>query len=197
MKKVLVSILGLSYSQTQNGAYAVVLSEEKGRKRKLPIIISTTDAQTIALKLEGVKTQRPLTHDLFKNFADAFNVDLTEVFIYSVSEGLFNTKLIFTNGVDDIEIESCIGDALSLATLFQTPMYVAETVMSSASIEVDNEDLDPLDIDEEEVEKEVSPKKSTVEELEIMLSRAIVDEDYEVAAQLRDRINKLKASAIK
>lgn len=196
MKKVLVSILGLSYSQTQNGAYAVVLSETKGRKRKLPIIISTTDAQTIALKLEGIKTQRPLTHDLFKNFADAFNVDLTEIFIYSVSEGLFNTKLIFNNGIDDVEIESCIGDALSLATLFQTPMYVAETVMASAGIEIDNEDIDALDIDEE-VEEEVKPKKSTVEELEIMLDRAIVDEDYEVAAQLRDRISKLKASAIK
>ncbi len=196
MKKVLVSILGLSYSQTQNGAYAVVLSETKGRKRKLPIIISTTDAQTIALKLEGIKTQRPLTHDLFKNFADAFNVDLTEIFIYSVSEGLFNTKLIFNNGIDDVEIESCIGDALSLATLFQTPMYVAETVMASAGIEIDNEDIDALDIDEE-IEEEVKPKKSTVEELEIMLNRAIVDEDYEVAAQLRDRISKLKASAIK
>lgn len=196
MKKVLVSILGLSYSQTQNGAYAVVLSEAKGRKRKLPIIISTTDAQTIALKLEGIKTQRPLTHDLFKNFADAFNVDLTEIFIYSVSEGLFNTKLIFNNGIDDVEIESCIGDALSLATLFQTPMYVAETVMSSAGIEIDNEDIDALDIDEE-IEEEVKPKKSTVEELEIMLNRAIADEDYEVAAQLRDRISKLKASAIK
>lgn len=196
MKKVLVSILGLSYSQTQNGAYAVVLSEAKGRKRKLPIIISTTDAQTIALKLEGIKTQRPLTHDLFKNFADAFNVDLTEIFIYSVSEGLFNTKLIFNNGIDDVEIESCIGDALSLATLFQTPMYVAESVMASAGIEIDNEDIDALDIDEE-VEEEVKPKKSTVEELEIMLNRAITDEDYEVAAQLRDRISKLKASAIK
>lgn len=196
MKKVLVSILGLSYSQTQNGAYAVVLSETKGRKRKLPIIISTTDAQTIALKLEGIKTQRPLTHDLFKNFADAFNVDLTEIFIYSVSEGLFNTKLIFNNGIDDVEIESCIGDALSLATLFQTPMYVAESVMASAGIEIDNEDIDALDIDEE-IEEEVKPKKSTVEELEIMLNRAIVDEDYEVAAQLRDRISKLKASAIK
>ena len=196
MKKVLVSILGLSYSQTQNGAYAVVLSETKGRKRKLPIIISTTDAQTIALKLEGIKTQRPLTHDLFKNFADAFNVDLTEIFIYSVSEGLFNTKLIFNNGIDDVEIESCIGDALSLATLCQTPMYGAETGMASAGIEIDNEDIDALDIDEE-IEEEVKQKKSTVEELAIMLNRAIVDEDYEVAAQLRDRISKLKASAIK
>lgn len=192
MKKVLVSILGLSYSQTQNGAYAVVLSEAKGKKRKLPIIVNANDAQAIALKLEGIKTQRPMTHDLFKSFVDAFNADLVEVYIYSVVEGVFYSKLIFNNGIDDIAVECSIGDALSLATLFQSPIYVAEFVMSSAGITMDDE-IEVIEVDE----PEVKPKKTTVEELETMLNRALSDEDYEVAAQLRDKISKLKQAVKK
>jgi hypothetical protein len=192
MKKVLVSILGLSYSQTQNGAYAVVLSEAKGKKRKLPIIVNANDAQAIALKLEGIKTQRPMTHDLFKSFVDAFNADLVEVYIYSVVEGLFYSKLIFNNGLDDIAVECSIGDALSLATLFQSPIYVAEFVMTSAGITMDDE-IEVIEIEEQEDK----PKKTSVEELETMLNRALSDEDYEVAAQLRDKINKMKQAVKK
>jgi len=192
MKKVLVSILGLSYSQTQNGAYAVVLAETKGKKRKLPIIVNANDAQAIALKLEGIKTQRPMTHDLFKSFVDAFNADLVEVYIYSVVEGLFYSKLIFNNGLDDIAVECSIGDALSLATLFQSPIYVAEFVMTSAGITMDDE-IEVIEIEEQEDK----PKKTSVEELETMLNRALSDEDYEVAAQLRDKINKMKQAVKK
>ncbi len=92
MKKE-VKILGLSYAQSQAGSYVVVLSEKKG-KRKLPIVIKPSDAQQIALKIEGVKSSRPLTHDLFKSFADSFNIDVQEVYIYAIVEGIFNTKLI-------------------------------------------------------------------------------------------------------
>src|ERR1035437_6137472 len=139
MKKVLVNILGLSYSQSQSGSYVVVLSELKGKMRKLPIIINTLDAQSIALKLEGIKTPRPLTHDLFKNFVDAFNIDLSEVYVYTVMEGIFYSKLIFDNGIKTAEVECTIGDALSLATLFQTPIYIAESVMLTAGISIEDE----------------------------------------------------------
>jgi bifunctional DNase/RNase len=194
MKKVLVNVLGLSYSQTQSGAYAVVLSEPKGN-RKLPIIVNSTDAQTIALRLEGIKTQRPLTHDLFKSFTEVFNADLVEVSIYSLVEGIFMTKLVFNDGVQDIELDCTIGDGIALAMIYQSPIYVAEFVISSAGIVVDEDDVaryeDGEDVDDAEIIEE-KPRRSTVEELEIMLQKALDDEQYEVAAQVRDKINSLK-----
>lgn len=196
MKKILVSVLGLSYSQTQNGAYAVVLSESKGN-RKLPIIVNSNDAQVIALRLEGIKTQRPLTHDLFKSFTDAFNADLAEVYIYSLVEGIFYTKLVFNDGVQDIELDCTIGDGIALAMIYQCPIYVADFVINSAGIVVDSE-TDPMasqhddeEVDDAEIE-EVKPRKSNIQELEIMLQKALDDEQYEVAAQVRDKINSLK-----
>ncbi len=204
MKKILINILGLSYSQTQNGAYAVVLAEVNGN-RKLPIIVNSNDAQAIALRLEGIKTQRPLTHDLFKSFTDGFNVDLVEVSIYNLVEGIFYTKLIFNDGIQDVEIDCTIGDGIALAAVYQSPIYVVESVINSAGIVVDVEDaVEEADKTNDEsfeeakiIEEttEIKPKKSNIKELEIMLQKALDDEQYEVAAQVRDKINSLKGIA--
>src|ERR1017187_454449 len=109
MRKIKLKVLGLSYSQTQEGSYVIVLSEEKGM-RKLPIIIKPGDAQVIALKIEGMKSPRPLTHDLFKSFSDSFGIDIQEIFIHSMAEGIFYTKIIATNGLDDVGVECAAGD---------------------------------------------------------------------------------------
>ncbi len=195
MKKILVSILGLSYSHTQSEAYAVVLSEEKGN-RKIPVIINSSDAQAIALKLEGIKTQRPMTHDLFKSFSDAYNIDLSEVFIFNLVEGVFFVKLIFNDGITDVEIESTIGDALALSISYSASIYIASHIVESVGIIIDDSDFieeqseDSMDYEEEKPKKK--KKKSTISELEVMLEKALEDENYEVAAQVRDKITKLK-----
>lgn len=199
MKKIEVRVLGLSISQTQVGSYVIVLSELDGA-RKLPIIIKPTDAQTIALKIENMKTQRPLTHDLFKSLTDGFGIDLESVFIHNLVEGVFYAKINATNGFDDTSIECCIGDAISLALVYDCPIFVADHVITSAGIFI-NDDGSPMDENEitkaketiEEPKKEKKEKKAmSVDDLQDMLERAISNEEYEVASKLRDRIKELK-----
>ena len=127
MKKRQVKILGLSYSQSQIGSYVLVLSEMKG-KVKLPIIIKPQEAQRIALDLEGIKSTKPLTHDLFLSMTDSFGIDIQEVFIYSLAEGIFYTKIICTNGLADVEIESSVGDAVILANIYDCPIFASSDV---------------------------------------------------------------------
>jgi bifunctional DNase/RNase len=202
MKKKEVKILGLSYSQSQTGSYVVVLSEKSG-KRKIPVIIKPTDAQQIALKIEGVKSPRPLTHDLFKSLTDSFGVDVLEVFIHSVLEGIFYSKIIATNGLGEIQIECGVGDAIALAQVYECPIYVAKDVidMSGIYINDDGTQMTQSEIDsvEEIQEKPKKPKKQkrvvSIEDLEKMMNDAISNEEYEIAAELRDRISKLKSEA--
>ena len=142
MKRREVRVLGLSYSQSQIGSYVLVLSEQKG-KVKLPIIIKPYEAQRIALELEGIKGSKPLTHDLFKTMTDSFGIDLQEVYIYALAEGIFYTKLVCSSGMDDIEIESSVGDAVILASLYECPIFVANDVMNSAGVLI-NDDGTPV-----------------------------------------------------
>lgn len=196
MKKRQVKILGLSYSQSQIGSYVLVLSEMKG-KVKLPVIIKPQDAQRIALDLEGIKSAKPLTHDLFLSMTTAFSIDIREVFIYSLAEGIFYTKIICTNGLEDIEIESSIGDGVILASLHDCPIFVSSDVMNSAGVLI-NDDGSNLsgdmtdDDDDEETETE---RATSIENLEKMLEQAVISEEYEIAAQVRDRIEQMKAKA--
>jgi bifunctional DNase/RNase len=196
MKKRQVKILGLSYSQSQIGSYVLVLSEMKG-KVKLPVIIKPQDAQRIALDLEGIKSAKPLTHDLFLSMTTAFGIDIREVFIYSLAEGIFYTKIICTNGLEDIEIESSIGDGVILASLHDCPIFVSSDVMNSAGVLI-NDDGSNLsgdmtdDDDDEETETE---RATSIENLEKMLEQAVLSEEYEIAAQVRDRIEQMKAKA--
>ena len=195
MKKRQVKILGLSYSQSQVGSYVLVLSEMKG-KVKLPIIIKPQEAQRIALDLEGIKSSKPLTHDLFLSMTDSFGIDIQEVFIYSLAEGIFYTKLICTNGLEDVEIESSVGDAVILANIYDCPVFVSSDVLNSAGVLINDDGtaLSDEDMDDED-EVAVEEKTTSIENLEKMLEHAVANEEYEIAAKVRDRIEQMKSKA--
>lgn len=198
MKKVKLEIVGLSYSQTQTGAYALVLGESKG-KRRLPIIIGGFEAQAIAIELEKMTPSRPLTHDLFKSFAEGFDISVSEVLIYNLVEGIFFAKIICSNGVKDVEIDARTSDAIAVAVRFNCPINTYEFILSQAGIILDDEAINAAteagtDIDDL-VEADVNDylKKST-EELKQLLEAALADEDYEKASRIRDEINNRKKS---
>ena len=196
MKKVKLEIVGLSYSQTQTGAYALVLGEAKG-KRRLPIIIGGFEAQAIAIELEKMTPSRPLTHDLFKTFAEGFNISVSEVIIYNLVEGIFFAKLICNDGEKNVEIDARTSDAIALAVRFTCPINTYEFILSQAGIILDDEALaavgDPSAESRVEIEETDYLKKST-EELKQMLDTAISEEDYEKASHIRDELNNRKKS---
>ena len=194
MKRKQLKVLGLSYSQSQIGSYVLVLSEKKGN-RKLPIIIKPAEAQQIAIKIEGIKPARPLTHDLFKSLTDTFQVDIQEVFIYSLAEGIFYAKMVATNGIDETEIDCTIGDAVALSLTYKCPIWVKSDILDSAGISLndDGSELNNTNEDDDEAEFYETPTKSkSVDDLEHLMQSAIENEEYEIAAELRDRIQKLK-----
>jgi bifunctional DNase/RNase len=198
MKRKQLKVMGLSYSQTQAGSYIVVLSEIKG-SRKIPVVVKASDAQEIALKIEKIKSPRPLTHDLFKSLTDTFGIDVQEVFIHSLVEGIFYCKMIVNNGVEETEVECGIGDGITLALVYDCPIMIKTDVLDSAGISM-NDDGTDAEIDEIEVEIDEKPKSKTkpkkrvvsVEDLEIMMHKALENEEYEIAASIRDRIKEQK-----
>lgn len=198
MKKVKLEIVGLSYSQTQTGAYALVLGETKG-KRRLPIIIGGFEAQAIAIELEKMTPSRPLTHDLFKSFAEGFNILVKEVIIYNLVEGIFFAKLITSDEAGkEVEIDARTSDAIALAVRFNCPINTYEFILSQAGILLDDDAISGAEspIDKEdlvEVEENDYLKKST-EELKQLLESALGDEDYEKASRIRDELNNRKKS---
>ncbi len=197
MKKVKLEIVGLSYSQTQTGAYALVLGETKG-KRRLPIIIGGFEAQAIAIELEKMTPSRPLTHDLFKSFAEGFNINVKEVIIYNLVEGIFFAKLITHNGEKEVEIDARTSDAIALAVRFNCPINTYEFILSQAGILLDDDAISGAEavLEKEdliEVEESDYLKKST-EELKQLLETALSDEDYEKASRIRDELNNRKKS---
>jgi bifunctional DNase/RNase len=207
MKKRELKIIGLSYSQTQIGSYVIVLSDKKGL-RKLPLIIKPVEAQRIALELEGLKPQRPLTHDLFKSISDAFSIDVQEVFIYSLIEGIFYTQIIVSNGIEEIEVDCSLGDAIALSTLFKCPIFTTQEILDSAGIFMNDDGSTPKDDeisdydedgdDEDEFDEMLMmidsepTRKVSIDDLEKIMNEAISNEEYEIAAEMRDRIQKLK-----
>src|SRR3954470_23408455 len=138
MKKLKLDIVGLSYSQTQTGAYALVLGEAKG-KRRLPIIIGGFEAQAIAIELEKMTPSRPLTHDLFKSFAEGFDIAVSEVLVYNLVEGIFFAKIICNNGQKNVEIDARTSDAIAIAVRFNCPINTYEFILSQAGIILDDE----------------------------------------------------------
>ncbi len=201
MKKIKLEIVGLSFSQTQSGAYALVLGEEVGQRR-LPIIIGGYEAQAIAVELENMTPSRPLTHDLFKNFAAAFNIHITEIIIYNLKEGIFFAKLICTNGDKTHEIDARTSDAIAMAVRFNCPIYTYEFILSQAGILLDEnagQTNEPKIIERAPAEKEKKKGKDsnefstqTIEELKENLMRAIDEEAYERASKIRDELSKRK-----
>lgn len=208
MKKLKLDIVGLSYSQTQSGAYALVLGEINGNRR-LPIIIGSFEAQAIAVEIEKMTPSRPLTHDLFKSFSETFNISIDEVLIYNLVDGIFFAKLICSQGNETHEIDARTSDAVALAVRFECPIYTYDFIMSSAGIVIESNDFaflenlssantsevtTPSPKKEFEKPKEVSPYASlTIEQLENTLEKAIANEQYEVAAKIRDEIEKRKS----
>ncbi len=195
MEKVKLNIVGLSYSQTQSGAYALVLGEEKG-KRRLPIIIGGFEAQAIAIELEKMAPSRPLTHDLFKNFAEQFDIHINEIIIYNLVEGIFFAKLICEQNGKEIELDSRTSDAIALAVRFSSPIFTYEFVLKTAGIVLEDDNYsDEVDEDEEltlENEDLEGDKVNSLslEELNSQLEEALNQEDYEMASKIRDEINK-------
>ena len=199
MSLVRLNIKGISYSQTQSGAYALVLSEEKG-KRTLPIVIGAFEAQSIAIALEKeIKPPRPLTHDLFKSFADRFGIVVKQVIIHKLVDGVFYSSLICER--DNIEeiIDTRTSDAIALATRFNAPIFTYENILDKAGIYLKLKDELIAGNDELEIEKllETSEpvekpefKKESLKKLNEKLEKAVQNEDYELAAKIRDEINK-------
>ena len=195
MGKVKLTVLGISYSQTQSGAYALVLSEEDGNRR-IPIIIGGYEAQAIAIQLEGLTPPRPLTHDLFMNFAKAYHIEILDVNIYKLEEGVFFSKLHCTNGDKEIFVDSRTSDAVALALRFDCPIYTTEEIIEKAGLTLEIENIDEDAAKEDEGEKGNAPvdsfmeqlAKLSVSELKTMLYEAVRNEDYEKASKIRDEL---------
>lgn len=198
MSKIKLNVLGISYSQTQTGAYALVLTEEHG-ERRIPIIIGGFEAQAIAIQLEGLKPPRPLTHDLFLNFAMSFGINIIEVNIYRLEEGVFYSKLICNNGGKDLAIDARTSDAIALALRFKCPIYTTEDILQKSGIVIDIQERS----ESKSVKKEpsIEKKKTTTSEvnkykdldvnsLKELLDEAIKNEEYEKASIIQEEINR-------
>jgi bifunctional DNase/RNase len=190
MEKLKLEILGMSYSQSQSGAYALTLGEVGG-ERRLPIIIGGFEAQAIAIELEKMKPARPLTHDLLKRVADAYGIGLNEVIINKFLDGVFHAQLICNDGKQIMEIDSRTSDAVALALRFNCPIYTYESIMSQAGIVV-HEAGKPETEEAAETESDDPFARFNVQELEEMIQKAVELEDYEKASRIRDEIKRRK-----
>lgn len=194
MEKVKLEIVGMSYSRSQSGAYALILGIP-GEKKRLPIIIGSSEAQAIAIELENMKPSRPLTHDLFANFAKHFDITITEVVINKFEEGIFYSKLVCVKDGNETEIDSRTSDAVALALRFKCPVYSYQSIIDEAGIVLEDE---PETGDDPEQEQEITENEIInysdylMEELEEMLQSAVEGENYEEASRIRDEINKRK-----
>jgi len=193
MKRVKLKVMGISYSQTQSGAYALLLIEENG-DRRIPIIIGGFEAQAIVIKLENLEPPRPLTHDLFKKFADQFNIAVIEVMIDKLEEGVFFSKLVCNNGEKEYLIDSRTSDAVAIALRFGCPIYINEDILEKAQLTNSPSETELTPPSETENQVKTGSKYSSFsdEELYKMIDEAVKTEDYERAASVRDEIEKRK-----
>lgn len=205
MSLVKLTIKGISYSQTQNGAYALILNEVDG-ERKLPIVIGAFEAQSIAIALEKeIKPPRPLTHDLFKSFADRFDIVVKQVIIHKLVDGVFYSSIICERDKIEEIIDARTSDAIALALRFQAPIFTYKNILDKAGIYLnanpETENSNPDDegilsspetfgLDSDESSKEGGYTKFSLSELHELLESAVQDEDYEKAARIRDEISK-------
>ncbi len=194
-KKVKLNILGLSYSQTQSGAYALVLAEEEG-ERRIPIIIGAVEAQSIAIKLEGLEPPRPLTHDLFLNFSRAFKINILEVIIYKLEEGIFFSELVCLYKDEVVRIDSRTSDAVSLALRFNCPIFTYEEILQKAGIVLDFGEHDEPKTEQPAGKNRPSGSplsNKSNQELQKLLTLAVEKEDYEKASEIRDELKRRKS----
>ena len=203
MSLVKLTIKGISYSQTQNGAYALILNEVDG-DRKLPIVIGAFEAQSIAIAIEKeIKPPRPLTHDLFKSFADRFDIVVKQVIIHKLVDGVFYSSIICERDKIEEIIDARTSDAIALALRFNAPIFTYKNILDKAGIYLDNPSSTETNVENDDVlshpetfgqddktQKEEGYSKLTIEELNLLLETAVQDEDYEKAAKIRDEISK-------
>lgn len=198
MSKIRLNVLGISYSQTQTGAYALVLAEEGG-KRRIPIIVGGFEAQAIAIQLEGLKPPRPLTHDLFYNFARTFEIDILEVTIHKLEEGVFHSKLTCYDGNKKVEIDTRTSDAIALALRFKCPIFTTPEIIERAGIVLDfeqeSDDYEEQTPESKDIETEDDLSENNISgmndhDLNQLLQKAIKDEDYERASMIRDELHR-------
>ncbi|OYY02161.1 MAG: hypothetical protein B7Y76_06115 [Sphingobacteriia bacterium 35-40-5] len=198
MKKIKLDIVGLSYSQTHSGAYALVLGEINGRRR-LPIIIGAFEAQAIAIEIEKMTPSRPLTHDLFKSLAGSYNINIQEIIIYNLVDGIFFAKLICSDGKKTSEIDARTSDAIALAVRFDCPIYTYEFILATAGIVIEGNEFVFLEnieapAEEKAVSATINFSSLTEDELKEKLKDALADEAYEKAAKIRDELSRRKSS---
>lgn len=194
MKKIELEIVALSHSITQTHSYAVVLGEVNGLRR-LPIVIGGFEAQAIAVALERMQPSRPLTHDLMKNFMNAFNVELMEIIINDLQEGIFYSKLVCINEHDTVEIDSRTSDALALAVRFGCPIFTYDHILESAGILMEDTGKgkkSDITVDEPTSASREELGKMSLDELQTLLTEVLEQEDYIRAIAIRDEINKRK-----
>lgn len=193
--RIKLRVQGITNSQIQSGAYALILAEEEGLRR-IPIIVGTPEAQSIAIALEGLNPPRPLTHDLFATFAQAFGIQLKEVFIYRFEEGIFYSELLFADGIRNIKIDSRTSDAIAIALRVKCDIYTTEEIVREAGIVLDevvddeknfSDDFVNVDTDEE-IDKLIVDMNES--ELEIRLKQCIEHEDYELAKLIKDELHR-------
>lgn len=197
MKKIKLEILGLSPSQSQAGSFALVLGEELGNRR-LPIIIGVFEAQAIAVQIENIVPNRPMTHDLFKSFADGMNYTLKEIVISDLKEGIFYAKIVCTDNLREVEVDARPSDAIAIGLRFDIPIYTYEAILSEAGI-VSNSPSEDEDDEEKETVRETLQTKGSLkdqlrdlsfDDLQRLLDDALSKEDYEKAAKIRDEMGK-------
>jgi hypothetical protein len=195
MKKIELEIVALSHSITQTHSYAVVLGEVNGLRR-LPIVIGGFEAQAIAVALERMQPSRPLTHDLLKNFMNAFNVDLQEIIISDLQEGIFYSKLLCVNEHDTVEIDSRTSDALALAVRFGCPVYTYDHILESAGILMEDTGKEKKKSSSTTTSTDTGTREDlsalSIEELNTLLNEVLEQEDYIRAIPIRDEIKKRK-----
>lgn len=197
MKKIELDIVALSHSVTQSHNYAVVLGEKDG-SRRLPIVIGGFEAQAIAVAMERMTPNRPLTHDLFKKSLQTFDIEIKEVVINNLLDGIFYARLICQRGDDEIEIDSRTSDALALAVRFKCPIYTFEFILDAAGVVLNEEEGDnkPVPGEEEDAEgKEKTLSDYSLDALGQLLNDALEREDYERAAEIRDEISQRRGTS--
>ena len=204
MDKIKLEILGLSSSQSQSGSFALVLGESKG-KRRLPIIIGMFEAQAIAIEIEKIAPNRPMTHDLFKYFAKSFDFTVIEVIISSLREGVFFSKIVCKNEKGNISIDARPSDAIAIGIRFNAPIYTTDSILNEAGIEITDEEVEEGEDDsevnlnkeelgestllEEKTSSESELQHLSLNQLNTMLNKAVGEEDYELAARIRDELS--------
>ena len=190
MAHIDLEILDIALSGSSSGAYALVLGEVKG-KRKLPIVIGGAEAQSIAIEMENMRPSRPLTHDLFRNTLSVFGMEVTEVVIHKMSEGIFYAQLVVTDGIREERIDSRSSDAVAIAVRFGCPIRCSTQVMEAAGVELDAIDQDSPDETAQSVPQEEVDNTPNLEDLKRQLNEAIAKENYERAAELKMQIDAL------